>query len=51
MNDTSVTVKVRSKEGRALDELYRQHKIGWAYYNKIYKKPKYWEIHIYRRYA
>jgi len=32
-----------SKAGGELDELYRQHKIGWAYYNKIWNKPKYWE--------
>lgn len=34
--------RVRSKEGRALDEAYKRHEIGWAYYNKIYNKPKYW---------
>lgn len=33
----------RSKEGRKLDEAYKRHEIGWAYYHKIYNKPKYWE--------
>lgn len=32
----------RSAEGKKLDELYRQHKIGWAHYMKIWNKPKYW---------
>ena len=33
----------RSKAGRELDKLYQQHKIGWAHYNKICNKSKYWE--------
>ena len=36
------THRKRSAEGKKLDELYRQHKIGWAYYHKICGKPKYW---------
>ena len=36
------THRKRSAEGKKLDELYRQHKIGWAYYHKICNKPKYW---------
>lgn len=35
--------RVRSKAGKELDEKYRKHEIGWAYYNKIWDKPKYWE--------
>ena len=35
--------RVRSKAGKELDKLYQQHKIGWAHYNKIWNKPKYWE--------
>lgn len=33
----------RSKEGRKLDKAYYRHEIGWAYYMKIWNKPKYWE--------
>ena len=35
--------RIRSKLGRELDEKYKRHEIGWAYYNKIWNKPKYWE--------
>jgi hypothetical protein len=34
--------KVRSKEGKALDKAYARHEIGWAYYKKVWDKPKYW---------
>ena len=37
------TRRIRSKAGRELDKLYQEHKIGWAHYNKIWDKPKYWE--------
>lgn len=37
------TRRKRSKAGRELDEKYKRHQIGWAYYNKIYNKPKYWD--------
>lgn len=37
------TRRKRSKAGRELDDAYRRHEIGWAYYNKIRNKPKYWE--------
>lgn len=33
----------RSKAGRELDKMYQQHKIGWAHYNKIRNKSKYWD--------
>ena len=33
----------RSKLGRKLDEKYKCHEIGWAHYNKISDKAKYWE--------
>ena len=33
----------RSKAGRELDLAYKRHEIGWAYYNKICDKPKYWD--------
>lgn len=36
----------RTKEGKALDEAYARHEIGWAYYNKIRNKRKYWEYVI-----
>ena len=36
--------RVRSKEGKKLDEEYRLNKIGYTYYNKIYNKPKYWTV-------
>lgn len=35
--------RIRSKAGRELDAAYERHEIGWAYYRKIYNKPKYWE--------
>ena len=42
MPDRYTHHRKRTAEGRKLDELYRQHKIGWAYYNKIKDKKKYW---------
>lgn len=35
----------RSKAGKELDEMYERHEIGWAYYHKVYNKPKYWEYY------
>lgn len=37
------TRRKRSKAGRELDLAYKRHEIGWAYYNKVWDKPKYWE--------
>lgn len=34
---------IRDTDGRELGKLYQQHKIGWAHYNKICNKSKYWE--------
>ena len=39
----SFTHRKRSKAGRELDLLYKQHKIGETYYNKIKDKKIYWE--------
>lgn len=33
----------RSKAGKELDAKYDRHEIGWAYYAKVWNKPKYWE--------
>ena len=35
--------RIRSKAGRELDDAYKRHEIGYAYYRKIWDKPKYWE--------
>lgn len=35
--------RVRSKAGKELDRAYERHEIGWAHYNKIRNKSKYWD--------
>ena len=35
-------IRERTPEGKKLDKMYERHEIGWAYYNKIKDKPKYW---------
>ena len=36
-------IRRRTAEGRKLDKLYKEHKIGFTYYNKICNKRIYWE--------
>ena len=42
-NSSYRRLRRRSAEGKKLDKMYTRHEIGWAYYNKICNKPKYWE--------
>ena len=35
--------RVRSAYGKRIDKMYARREIGWAYYNKLCKKPKCWE--------
>ena len=42
-NYSSRRIRTRSKAGRELDDAYKRHEIGWAYYCKIRNKSKYWE--------